>query len=138
MSETKDKSLCAWYGCERGHDKGNAYCVFHKKHFSNSVDVKVPKEIPKQSDQLKEDHKELKKQYALFLAKPENKFCRVQMEGCTKVANTVHHVKGRIGEQKFKQEDWLPACGHCNIFLEQQDFEAREKGVKKSKFTPSE
>ena len=72
--------------------------------------------------------------YPVFLAKPENKYCKVKMPGCTKIANVIHHVKGRIGDQVFEVKDWLPCCASCNIVLESRDGEARAKGFKKSKF----
>lgn len=123
---------CSFPGCSR-HAESNGYCIFHKG-YSNSVSVKVPKEIPKKSDKQKDIDKELKKMYPVFLAKPENKYCKVKMEGCTKIATVIHHVRGRIGYQVFEVKDWLPSCPSCNIILESKDAEARAKGVKKSKF----
>lgn len=79
--------------------------------------------------------KELKKLYPVFLAKPANKKCKLKMEGCTKIATTVHHVRGRIGEQVFVQKDWLPSCVNCNGKVEEKHAEAAAKGLKKSKFT---
>lgn len=123
---------CLFPTCSR-HPESNGYCIFHKI-YSNSAEVKMPKEPKKVSDTRKEANKELKKLYIAYLSKPENKYCKVQLNGCTNVANVVHHVRGRIGEQVFNQADWLACCPSCNIVLESQDSLAREKGVKKSKF----
>lgn len=83
---------------------------------------------------MKETMKSLKKEYALYLAKPENKYCQLKMdEGCTKVASAVHHTQGREGSNLTDQNTWMPSCSHCNIVAEEKDAEAREKGVKKSK-----
>lgn len=124
---------CNFPTCDR-HAESTGYCLFHRM-FSNSVAVKVPKEIAKKSGKQKEIDKELKKMYPLFLAKPENKYCKIKMTGCTKIATVIHHVRGRIGDQIFEVKDWLPSCASCNIVLESKDAEARAKGVKKSKFT---
>lgn len=123
---------CLFPTCNRNAES-NGYCICHKI-YSNSVSVKVPREIPKKSSNQKEIDKELKKMYPVFLAKPDNRYCKVKMKGCTKVATVVHHVRGRIGDQVFEVKDWLPSCPHCNIYLESKDKEARDKGVKKSKF----
>ncbi len=123
---------CLFPTCGR-HPETNGYCIFHQM-YSNSVVIKPPKELPKKSASKKEIDKELKKRYPLFLAKPENKYCKIKMEGCTRIANVVHHVRGRIGDQVFKEEDWLASCPSCNIILESKDQLARDMGVKKTKF----
>jgi hypothetical protein len=85
---------------------------------------------------MKDEMKELARLYGIFLAKPKNKNCLVKIDsGCTGKATVVHHVCGREGKQKFEQKDWLPSCAYCNIKLEQKDGAARDKGVKKSKFS---
>lgn len=120
---------CLFPTCSRNAD-GNGYCIFHKI-YSNSAEVKVPKEIAKKSDNQKEIDKELKKLYPIYLSRPENKACKIKMEGCTKKATVVHHTRGRIGDQVFEQKDWLPSCPSCNIVLETRHAESVEKGFKK-------
>lgn len=124
---------CNFPGCTV-HAESNAYCVFHQG-FASGVSVKLKKEVNKESNKMKADKRELKKIYAEYLSQPGNKYCKVKMEGCTKISNVIHHVRGRIGDQVFEIKDWLPSCASCNIVLESKDAEARAKGVKKSKFT---
>ena len=52
--------------------------------------------IKKVSDNRKELNKEYYKDAKLFIK--ENPLCQLQMNGCTKKAQHVHHVKGRIGK----------------------------------------
>lgn len=128
--------MCLFPNC-KFHPQKNGYCIGHRD-YASGVSVNIPSEIPKQSNKTKEDNKRLKQEYAVYLSRPENKFCKVKFEGCTHIANVVHHVAGRIGEQKFNQADWMPSCPSCNILLESQDSKAREAGVKKSKFSPKQ
>lgn len=94
-------------------------------------EVKEVKGIVKVSDIEKERKKRLKKEYPVYLSRPDNKACKVKMKGCTGKSTVVHHVRGRIGDQVFDQKDWLPSCIFCNGALE-NDPEAHKKGLKKS------
>lgn len=80
----------------------------------------------------------LRKLYPAFLALPGNGSCKLNMKGCTKKATVVHHKKGRIGDLLFDQRFWMPSCVSCNGAVESNDAEAREKGLKISKFTKDE
>ena len=51
-----------------------------------------------------------------FLSLPENKICFIN--GCLKPANTVEHIKGRIGSNYLNQTFWKPCCLEHNIELE--------------------
>lgn len=79
--------------------------------------------------------KEYKKKAKAFLSRPENLKCKVQMKGCTKLSQVIHHTRGRTGSQLTNEKDWMPSCAFCNIEIERLDAEAREKGVKKSRIT---
>lgn len=94
---------------------------------------KVPQPIAKRSVKLVELFKGYKKQVIAFLAKPENKKCKIVMEGCTVIATCVHHVSGRTGEKLTDEKDWLASCQSCNLWVEENDAEAREKGFKKTR-----
>jgi hypothetical protein len=120
--------MCLFPNC-KSHPQPNGYCIGHSKH--GAVVVKVKKEIPKRSEGMKEKMKEYKPKMIAFLAK--NKRCKMNMEGCTKVAVCVHHVFGRIGDKLMDEKGWMPACANCNLTAEIKDLEARSKGLKKSK-----
>jgi len=65
----------------------------------------------------------------VYLAKPENKLCRIKGTNCTVKATTIEHTMGRKGyadENKraagitlyLDKDYWLPACCSCNTELE--------------------
>ena len=56
------------------------------------------------------------KERKIFLSKPENQKCFI--EGCNRRANTIEHIKGRIGDNYLDQEFWIPCCLHHNLELE--------------------
>lgn len=51
-----------------------------------------------------------------FLDKPENKYCFI--DGCNKIANTIEHTAGRIGEMYLNEKYWRPCCLEHNLELE--------------------
>ena len=129
---------CAFPMCTR-HPQSNGYCISHRIYASGPVVKKPTPPIPKRSSKMKDVMKELAKLYGIFLAKPGNEYCKLRLDDrCNNLSQTVHHVRGRIGEQVFVQKDWLPSCSYCNTKLEAMDGEARKKGLKKSKFSPKD
>ena len=93
----------------------------------------VRQPINRESVKMKATKKDLKKEYPKFLK--SHPFCELKISPeCTKIATVIHHVRGRIGEQVHRQEDWMASCPACNSHVENKDAEAREKGLKKSKF----
>jgi hypothetical protein len=115
------------------HPESNGYCLHHQM-YSNSVSVKIKKEIPKRSESMKETMKELKKLYPVFLAKHPN--CEVKLSPeCTKKATCVHHINGRLKDNILNVETFMASCETCNLYVETHSALAKAKGVKKSKFT---
>jgi hypothetical protein len=128
---------CEFPGCSR-HPEKNGYCIGHRIYSNAPVVKEKPKAIPKRSEKMQETMKSLKKDYNIFLAKPENKLCKLRIDAeCTKQATAVHHLKGRTGKNLTDQHFWLPSCSHCNNQVEKKDAEAREKGLKLSKHEPN-
>lgn len=65
-------------------------------------------------------------------------FCELKLEGCTKMAQGVHHVEGKETIEKLLNEkEWKAACNPCNGEAERKDAEARDKGLKKTKHKPN-
>lgn len=123
---------CRFPLCFR-HPEHDGYCASHKIY--SDVKVEKPKYvIPKRSEKLKGEMKEYKKEVVEFLARPENKYCRIKAEGCQKLAVTVNH-KRRRGKNLRNQKDWEPSCYPCNSWCESNDFEARQNGHLKSKYS---
>lgn len=97
---------------------------------------KKPKEdkgIKNRCAKLKELFKGYIKLVKIFLARPENVTCKIDMEGCTKLATCVHHVSGRSGTKLKDEKDWMASCESCNLWCEINDGKARELGFKKSR-----
>jgi hypothetical protein len=114
-------------------------CVAHKKLFGKPASgeakkTAVVKPIPKRSEKMKETIKALKKKYADFLSMPQNKYCKIKEQGCTKVATVVHHSNGREGNI-LNATDWMPSCANCNIIIEQNHLKATHDGNKKQRHT---
>lgn len=138
---------CLFPLCTR-HAESNGYCIPHRmyaKETGEKVKRKEPpvktkqaiKPIAVQSEKAKKESPAYRKFIAEFLAKPENKYCNIQIdENCTKVATTVNHTRRRGKNSKMNEENCEPSCSYCNIKIEEKDGWAREHGHLKSKFSP--
>jgi len=126
-------STCTFPLCKQNEYK-NGLCINHNRLYGSADVKKAAVPIAKRSAKMKSNVAILRKQYPEFLAQPGNHLCKLKMEGCQTHAVTVHHSKGRIGELLFDQKYWMPSCLVCNIEVENKDGEAREKGLKLSKF----
>lgn len=124
---------CTWPTCKDPEYK-NGLCFQHNRSYGTADAKKPPKPLAKRSEKMKSNMKQLRELYPEFLAQPGNDKCKLNMKGCTKTAVTIHHSKGRVGELLFDQKYWMPSCLWCNIEVENKDAEAREKGLKISKF----
>lgn len=125
---------CAFPCCRRPSDaKGGPYCVFHKKVYGSKDMKEIPDKPAARSEKLTEVFKGYKKQMTAYLARPENKRCKIDSPVCTKVATCVHHVSGRSGPKLKDEKDWMPSCQSCNTWVEENDHEARQMGAKKTR-----
>jgi hypothetical protein len=82
---------------------------------------------------VSESGKELKSKYVPkqrdFLSK--RKFCEVQLPGCTRFTQGVHHKKGKATKELYLDESyWMASCNHCNLRIEEIGEEAYELGLK--------
>lgn len=103
------------------------YCRIHRQEsFAPITPVK------KVGDKMKEDLKIYRKEARKFIT--ANPKCKMNMKGCEGEARCVHHSKGRIGDLLLDKRYWVPSCYHCNLMVEIKDAEARNKGLKLSKF----
>lgn len=99
------------------------------------AEKKDAKPIAQKSAKMILDDKVFKKFAEVFLAKPENKYCAIQInENCTREATTVNHKKRRGKQNKFNEKDCEPSCYYCNVEIENQDAWARDNGHLESKF----
>lgn len=87
--------------------------------------------IKKVSDKRKEINKEYKK-----ISQPlwKNKPCRINSPNCTKIAQGIHHLKGKTSTKDLLDTKYmLPACNACNTYVEDHHAWAVNKGFKISK-----
>jgi hypothetical protein len=60
-----------------------------------------------------------------------NRQCDIRAPGCTGTAQGIHHKKGKSSiELLLDMQYWIPACNHCNLWVEVHDRQARELGFK--------
>ena len=98
----------------------------YKKLESNPI-IKINKPINKQSKKRAVDQLQYSADRLIFLAKEENKTCFI--EGCNRLANSIEHIRGRIGYADDYARDnnislflderfWKPCCIEHNLELE--------------------
>jgi len=61
----------------------------------------------------------------VFLLK--NPKCEIQVEGCTGVADQIHHA-GRRGKNYLNTDTFVSTCDNCHKFTEANPIWARENG----------
>ena len=62
-----------------------------------------------------------------------NPECQVHHEGCSNIATTVHHKRGKIGENYLDVSTFLGACMSCHVWVETHPNEAKEQGYSLSR-----
>lgn len=121
---------CDWPPCKE-EATHNEYCVQHNRIYGKPKEKKKPTPIAKVSPSMKDKLKEYNKLKKPFLA--ANHLCELKMEGCTKIAEVVHHSRGREGDQLTNVDDWMASCPKCNITCEENHHLAKSLGIKKPK-----
>jgi hypothetical protein len=94
---------------------------------------KLPVEIAKKSAKMQKELQIYLPAVKIFLALPENQFCKIKMDGCRIEATHVHHAAGRLGIKLHDQADWIPTCWPCHRAAERKDKESRRLGFIKSR-----
>lgn len=87
---------------------------------------KIYKIKPRTKEGAKDDriYSELRKRFL-----EENQYCKANLDGCTFIATTVHHKKGR-GIWLLITKFWLPACVKCHDKINVMPIdEAVKKGL---------
>jgi hypothetical protein len=131
-------SQCQFPLCTR-HAQSNGYCISHRMYAEGEPrkkeKVTVVREVKKITEKQQKQLSELQQLKKIYLSKPENKYCAIQIdENCTRLATTVNHTRRRGKNELLDTKTWEPSCEHCNIEIENKDALAREQGHLKSKF----
>jgi hypothetical protein len=133
---------CAWMTCNDVATHG-VHCFHHYRQWgltanygdSKQVETKpAPQPIAKKSAKTKVEDVALSNLVKELLAKPENKYCKIKIDGCTRIATTMNHTKRRFKGSKLNPKYLEPACSNCNIKIENKDKEARDKGHLQTKY----
>lgn len=103
----------------------DAYCSFTCAA-NNKKPGKPRKPINKKSDKQKERDKVYLQLRKVYLKKPENKYCRVFPK---KLANEVHHKKGRTGKLLLYVPFWLAVSTEGHTWIHANPTKAYKKGL---------
>ncbi len=95
---------------------------------------KEAKPIPKVSAKRKEENKVYKKQVKEAIKKDNR--CKVKSPACTGKAQGLHHLQKRSPGNLTKEENQLPACNACNLYIEENSEWAKNNGFTVSRFKP--
>lgn len=129
---------CKFPTCQR-HAEKNGYCVGHSiyapgatSHVSKPVEKKSNPRPPikNKSTKLGKAEREYKKIVVRKLA--ENPLCEMTTPACTRIAEGLHHMKGR-GANLLDEKYLLRSCNACNLYVELHPLWAIEKGLSISK-----
>jgi len=96
-----------------------------------------PVEKPKAAKipQFSKKREKVNREYAMK-SRPHwvGKHCAITAPGCTGTAQGIHHKKGKSNIELLMDERyWIPACNHCNTWVEMYPAEAEKKGFKLSR-----
>src|SRR6185312_2914627 len=94
----------------------------NKKPSNPTKSYSIPKISKKQLSRLK-GYGELRKEYM-----NSHKVCEAQIQGCTGRSESIHHLKGRDGDNLFKH--FMAICNHCHEKIERMGSEVYELGFK--------
>ncbi len=111
-------------------------CYEHWKDSSQKIEraekaEKVAKPIKKVSSNRKQLDREYSKSRKLFLK--EHPMCEAKVKGCKKVAEEIHHKRGKIGDNYLNIGTWIAVCRTCHTWIETHPAEAKEKGLSASR-----
>ena len=117
-------------------------CIYHRNHPSEKVERTKAEDKVKEEKQKKaiakksvkksiEDKLYSKIAKAFLKANPE---CQIKTLGCTKVAEEVHHSKGR-GEHLIDTDTFIATCRNCHTWAETHPELAKTLGVSQNRLT---
>lgn len=122
MSIQRKKKLCQGECGEMQYlfSKGMCKSCWAKLH------KKPMKHISKSYQNILDEYRPKRKAFL------ENRpMCELKLKGCTRVADCIHHVKGKVGKTLYLNEEfWMASCITCNGTVETMGELAYELGLK--------
>lgn len=89
--------------------------------------------IKRRSEKRAKQEREYIKENKIYLE--EHPYCEAKVQCHGMLSSQVHHKKGRIGDLLLNKEFWLPVCGQCHDWIENNPLEAKEKGLSLSRLS---
>lgn len=87
---------------------------------------KAPKKVSVKHKEVLDLYKIVSKKF-----KERNSLCQAKLEGCTKITESVHHLKGKNSKELWLAEaTFLATCNHCHRLIEDMGEEVYELGFK--------
>lgn len=111
----------------------NDYMIYRLalKNGQKPIEKKKPSKISQFSKKREKANREYSKESRPYWI---GKHCTIQAPGCTGTAQGIHHKKGKSSiELLLDERYWIPACNHCNTWVECFPAEAEKKGFKLSR-----
>lgn len=102
--------LCSWPGCPN-LVRGQTYCEQHAKQKQRNQDQR------RGSAHERGYTYRWSKYSKWFLSQTENVFCKLQLPGCTNLAQCVDHVQAPNGPNDplfWQRDNHQSSCLHCN------------------------
>jgi len=123
---------CLFPNC-KNFAQANGFCIGHKWAAGEKFEAPKVKSIPKKSEKRVDQDRVYKKQRIKFLKK--NPFCKAKLKGCSRVAEEIHHKKGRVGDNYLDEKTWVGVCRNCHNKIESEPAKAKEKGLSESRLS---
>lgn len=135
MKEIRCKN-CRTKGVPRNNSSIGFYC--DKPKCSEAKIAKAKSGSSKVRQQINKVSKKLSKEQSIYRGKriiflAEKPYCKAALKGCTGIATTVHHTKGRIGLLLNDVTFWVGLCINCHKWVEEHPKEAKELGLSKDR-----
>ena len=85
---------------------------------------------------LSDKRKVLQKEYRAKVKAmmKENDRCGIKAPGCSGKASGLHHLCKRSAKNLLEDSNLIRSCSSCNLWVEENDKQARDLGFVKSKF----
>lgn len=91
------------------------------------VGKEKPKPIAKATDKRAKENREYMALRKVYLE--NHQVCEANIKGCTRKATEVHHASGRIGKRLVDVSTFVPLCGNCHHWVEENPVQAKEMGL---------
>lgn len=109
-------------------------CIFYGKYCRIHLDGSIKEAKPIKQFSKKREAVQ-RKEYRPLVSEvlKEHPHCKVKSPVCTGMAEGLHHLQGREGDNLTDKRLVIPACNMCQLFIEENSLWARNNGFKISR-----